>query len=224
MEIIAHRGASASAPENTLAAFDLAHAQQADGLEFDVRLAACGTPVVIHDATLQRTHGMEAAVDTLEAGALEALGVPLLATVLWRYGEDMRLFVEAKTRQAAVAAAAQMALLHHAGMEAHRQILISFDHSALAEARALYPAVMVGASFEAPPVPRQAKALACHPAWLVVRADGITPTVATEAQQQGLLIAAWTVNDHAESRRLKALGVQALMTDTPLAVRAGLYE
>lgn len=52
MLIIAHRGASAEAPENTIEAFDLAYAEGADGLEFDVHLAACGTPVVIHDETL----------------------------------------------------------------------------------------------------------------------------------------------------------------------------
>jgi glycerophosphoryl diester phosphodiesterase len=53
--IIAHRGASASAPENTLAAFRLAHDEGADGVEFDVRLARDGVPVCIHDFTLTRT-------------------------------------------------------------------------------------------------------------------------------------------------------------------------
>lgn len=53
--IIGHRGASAVAPENTLAAFAQAMADGADGIEFDVRLARDGVPVVIHDATLERT-------------------------------------------------------------------------------------------------------------------------------------------------------------------------
>ena len=53
--IIGHRGASAVTPENTLAAFARAMADGADGIEFDVRLARDGVPVVIHDATLDRT-------------------------------------------------------------------------------------------------------------------------------------------------------------------------
>ena len=55
--IFAHRGASAHAPENTLAAFELALAQNADGIELDVKLTADGHVVVIHDATVDRTTG-----------------------------------------------------------------------------------------------------------------------------------------------------------------------
>ncbi|MDQ3819478.1 MAG: glycerophosphodiester phosphodiesterase, partial [Acidobacteriota bacterium] len=50
--IIGHRGAAAVAPENTLASFERALRDGADGIEFDVRLARDGVPVVIHDATL----------------------------------------------------------------------------------------------------------------------------------------------------------------------------
>lgn len=57
--IIGHRGASAVAPENTLAAFALAFEQGADGIEFDVRLARDGIPVVIHDPSLRRTGGRQ---------------------------------------------------------------------------------------------------------------------------------------------------------------------
>ena len=53
--IIGHRGASAVAPENTMAAFREAIAVGADGIEFDVRLTRDGVPVVIHDSTLRRT-------------------------------------------------------------------------------------------------------------------------------------------------------------------------
>ncbi|MBZ5565156.1 MAG: glycerophosphodiester phosphodiesterase [Acidobacteriia bacterium] len=52
---IGHRGASGSAPENTLVSFDLALRQGADGIEFDVQLSSDGVPVVIHDARLDRT-------------------------------------------------------------------------------------------------------------------------------------------------------------------------
>lgn len=58
MKIIGHRGASAVAPENTMAAFREALAVGADGIEFDVRLTRDGVPVVIHDSTLRRTGGL----------------------------------------------------------------------------------------------------------------------------------------------------------------------
>lgn len=60
--VIAHRGASGSAPENTLEAFELAVRQGADAFELDIRLTADGVPVVIHDPTLERTTGRRGAV------------------------------------------------------------------------------------------------------------------------------------------------------------------
>jgi len=63
--IIAHRGASASAPENTLAAFRAAVDAGADGIEFDVQLAADGVPVVIHDTDLRRTASVDKRVADL---------------------------------------------------------------------------------------------------------------------------------------------------------------
>lgn len=73
--VIGHRGASALAPENTLAAFERALADGADGLEFDVRLAADGVPVVIHDASLRRTGGRNVAVASLSSAALSDISV-----------------------------------------------------------------------------------------------------------------------------------------------------
>src|SRR5687767_10794848 len=68
--VIAHRGASGYAPENTLPAFELAIVQGADALELDVRLTADGVPVVIHDPTLERTIGRPARVGDLTADQL----------------------------------------------------------------------------------------------------------------------------------------------------------
>ncbi len=68
--IIAHRGASAVAPENTLAAFKRAIELGADGIELDVRLAKNGVPVVIHDATLRRTGRLSVPVSQLTAAEL----------------------------------------------------------------------------------------------------------------------------------------------------------
>jgi glycerophosphoryl diester phosphodiesterase len=69
-KIIAHRGASALAPENTLASFRKAIEAGADGIELDVRLSKDGVPVVIHDPTLLRTAGMNKSVAELTAEEL----------------------------------------------------------------------------------------------------------------------------------------------------------
>ncbi|PYP90297.1 MAG: hypothetical protein DMF61_00895 [Blastocatellia bacterium AA13] len=71
--IIAHRGASGCAPENTLAAFQLAAPMGSDGVEMDVNLSADGRPVVIHDHRLNRTTNSAGLVSLLSAGELAAL-------------------------------------------------------------------------------------------------------------------------------------------------------
>lgn len=73
--IIGHRGASALAPENTIAAFRRAIDDGADGIEFDVRLARDGVAVVIHDATLERTGSIRRKVSEATAAELEATDV-----------------------------------------------------------------------------------------------------------------------------------------------------
>jgi len=73
--IIGHRGASAIAPENTIAAFRLALAAGADGVEFDVRLTRDGIPVVIHDDNLRRTGSLPETVDSLTLAELKQVDV-----------------------------------------------------------------------------------------------------------------------------------------------------
>jgi glycerophosphoryl diester phosphodiesterase len=73
--IIGHRGASTDAPENTIAAFTRALRDGADGIEFDVRLARDSVPVVIHDATLQRTGLMNGVIAELSSSQLKTIDV-----------------------------------------------------------------------------------------------------------------------------------------------------
>ena len=75
MLIIGHRGASAVAPENTMAAFREALAVGADGIEFDVRLTRDGVPVVIHDSTLRRTGGLPYRVADLTSAEISKIDV-----------------------------------------------------------------------------------------------------------------------------------------------------
>lgn len=100
--IIGHRGASADAPENTLAAFAMAADQGADGVELDVRLAADGNVVVMHDATVARTTSGRGAVASLSTEQLRALDagmgqpVPTLDDVFQTFGPTLLYNVELK--------------------------------------------------------------------------------------------------------------------------------
>lgn len=92
--IFAHRGASAYAPENTLAAFELALQQGADGIEMDVGLCADDQVVVIHDDTVDRTTGGSGAVDKLPLQALRELDAGAYFNTAYK-GERIPLFEEA---------------------------------------------------------------------------------------------------------------------------------
>ena len=109
--IIAHRGASADYPENTLAAFDAALAQGCDGIELDLQLSRDGVPLVYHDRSLRKIGGGGKAVrqtDWAEIASLDAGGwldprhagqaVPTFDQVLDRYARRTRLLLELKVR------------------------------------------------------------------------------------------------------------------------------
>jgi glycerophosphoryl diester phosphodiesterase len=173
--IVGHRGASAHAPENTHAAFDLALGGGADGIEFDVRLARDGVPVVIHDATLRRTALREGTVESLDSAELSALDagtwfnrrrpasardsyaherVPTLAQVFERYGACARvLYVEMKCDAPALGPrlAREVVGLTRAHGLAERVVVKSFAHALVAEAKRLAPEIRAAALFERRP-------------------------------------------------------------------------
>jgi glycerophosphoryl diester phosphodiesterase len=170
--VIGHRGASAHAPENTLAAFARALADGADGLEFDVRLASDGVPVVIHDANLRRTAGRAEEIASLSSRTLAEVSVgewfnrkfptrarseyasecvPTLAQVCERFAERCdALYVELKcTRANAHAlAAATVDVLRASPAAASRAVVESFTLEAIAEVKRLAPELRTVALFE----------------------------------------------------------------------------
>ncbi|MCM3904506.1 MAG: hypothetical protein ND866_22645 [Pyrinomonadaceae bacterium] len=168
--IIGHRGASAIAPENTLAAFKRAIQDGADGIEFDVRLSLDGVPVVIHDSTLARTGLIDGVVAELSAEALVRTDVgswfaqrpnahsldfsneklPSLQQVFELFANsDVLLYVEMKSLVGAgerLAAEAATAIRKHA--VAKRVIVSSFDLSLVRAVKAIDSAIRTAALFE----------------------------------------------------------------------------
>jgi glycerophosphoryl diester phosphodiesterase len=173
--IIAHRGASAVAPENTLAAFQLAMDQGADGIELDVRLSHDGIPVVIHDATLHRTSRREESIGELTAKQLGKTDVgswfnrahprlaqpeyssqfiPALDKVLKLFATSQHramIYVEMKTagpEDSDLDLALSVADLIGEAAPRNQVIVISFDLKAVAEIKRINPAIQTGALFE----------------------------------------------------------------------------
>ena len=203
---LAHRGDWRVAPENSLPALVRgALAARSDGLEIDVRLAADATPVVIHDATLARVHGLDARVDEVDAATLATLGVPTLADVLAAVPPPAFIDVELKV----VPTTALTALLEDArGTEPMAALVSSFRPGALRVlARHLprWPRWLNTYRLDRATV-ECALALDC--AGIAAQWRLITPVTARLVQEAGLDLAAFTVRREATVRRLERLGVR----------------
>ncbi|GAB4578531.1 MAG: glycerophosphodiester phosphodiesterase [Anaerolineales bacterium] len=227
--IIAHRGASRYAPENTLTAFQLALEQGADGLEFDVRLSADGYPVVFHDATVRhRTNGQGwvaklplAELQKLDAGNGER--IPTLEQVLEAVGGKTLLNIELKP------ILRHTHLLSEKVVEAVKRyrleesvLFSSFSVPALKVMAHLAPDIPRGLLLPGGFLPARLAAWVgrsltyqtLHPDFHDVL-GGVFPGDRYPARH----IFTYTVNDEVDMRRLFQLGVNIFTDDTPLAQR-----
>lgn len=222
-----HRGASAHAPENTLAAFRLAAEQGADGVELDCQLSADGIPVVIHDETLDRTTNGRGAVKDLTAAELSRLDagdgehVPTLEEVfaaLADTGCEVNVELKNSIEPYPGLERAVLDVVDAAGF-ADRVWFSSFHHYSMRLVRELDPRARVGFLYSESLLDpwRYARALdgaALHPYWQTL----VIPGVLAGCRDAGVRTHAWTVNDADAMRQL--LLADALITNHPdLAVR-----
>jgi glycerophosphoryl diester phosphodiesterase len=246
--IIAHRGASGAAPENTLPAFELAVRQGADAIELDVRLTADGVPVVLHDPILDRTtdhRGPLAALRLADLSGIDAgarftpdggrafpfrsgdVRIPTLREVLRAFPE-MPVLLEVK--EVAAQEAVRQVLLEEKAVE--RCVVASEHHAALqafreppfivaasgAEIGALYRAVL----FRRVPVSISYRALS-----VPLRYRGLpVPTRSFVAAARGLgcPVHVWTVNDATVAVTLWGRGVAGMVTNLPDVIRGARKE
>ncbi len=238
--ILAHRGASAEAPENTMAAFDLALRQGADGIELDVRLSADGVPMVIHDARLDRTTTGVGRVDELSSRELRRLDagsrfnerhparakarfrgqrIPLLAEVLaWMKEGGCVAYVELKRNRGRSGIEEKvLKAIQDAGLT-DKVVVISFYPPALERMRELDNGIALGLDCTRPLLAiRRAESAGAR----VVLPLGalVTSQFVRRAHAQGLQVAPWGAESPRAWRRLLGLGVDALITNRPAALR-----
>jgi glycerophosphoryl diester phosphodiesterase len=235
--IFAHRGASAHAPENTLAAFELALAQQADAIELDVKLSGDGQVIVIHDSTVDRTtngHGKVedmtlAEIKALDAGSFrgkEFAGekIPTLEDVFETVGKRLFINIELKnhkTRSADLVEAVCMLVKKH---QMQKYVMFS----------SFFPNALSKAHSYLPDVPRGILALngflgvwARSFGFSFGKYDALHPNLQDFTQQEvdrvhrlQRRVHVYTVNKEEDIRRLFKWGVDGIFTDDPkLAVK-----
>ena len=228
--IVAHRGGGKLAPENTLGAIRLGASMGFRGVEFDVMLAGDGTPVLIHDETLERTtngRGEVAATPYAEIARLDAGG---WHGERWR-GERVPAFEEAGRlcrelgiwtnveikpakghERATGEAAARMARDLWRGA-ALPPVLSSFSTEALAAARDAAPGLPRGSLVSEVPADweQRLRDLACVA--LHCNYEHLDAPLAARIHAAGYSVLVWTVNEPAVARQVLGWGVDCLVTD-----------
>ena len=221
MQIIAHRGASGLAPENTLKAIRLALALGSGAIEIDVQLAD-GELWVFHDRRLERctdgsgvlTAQSRAYLASLDAG--EGEGIPTLWQVMEVIAGQAELHIELKGSQTAdeVARLTRRAEAE-LGFGPTQWVVSSFHHPELARFAALRPDIRLGALTSTIPL-TLAKFAAELGAWsLNCDVDFVDQALVQDAHKRGLKVLVYTVDEPADQAMLAAIGVDGIFTNRP---------
>lgn len=236
--IIAHRGASGHAPENTMAAFELAIELGADAVELDVRRSLDGALVVIHDATVNRTTTGEhrgfvsrltlAQLKTLDAGSWRGTQyagerIPTLEEVFVGLRGRTRFLIELKDSGIEEDV---VRVIREAGV-ADSVMLQSFSAKSVAVIASLIPEAPSGVLFRRPILFGRGRFTdkVVHTTadkgavFAAVAHKAMTKSQVDAVSAQGLGIYAWTVNDVDAMRKMIDLGVDGIITNYPDIVR-----
>jgi len=244
VEIIAHRGASFDAPENSLSAMKLAWEQNADAVELDLWLSKDGRLVVFHDADARRISGVARKIADLTWAELQQLDVgawknshfkgeriPTLESILATIPKNRRAVIEIKCGPEIVP---ELKRVLDASRRAPRELaIISFNFESLKKARETFPDVEHFFLHGYKKDPATGKLPVLKP--LIARAQAakfhglnlhfdwpIDEQFVRDVKGAGLKILVWTVNDAAVAKRLASTGVDAITTDRPGRLREQL--
>jgi len=241
VEIIAHRGASYLAPENTLAAVRLGWEKQAD-VEVDVYLSKDNRIVVIHDGTTKRTGGVELKVAETDSHDLRQLDVgsfkgqefageriPLLEEVLATIPPAQKLYIEIKCKKEILPVLRPLVV--DSG-KMSQIVIIGFDLETVAASKKLIdvPTYWLKGTDKV----KETEEWIPHNPQLVQTAKdngldgidvhyaGVTKEFARAVKAAGMKLYVWTVDDPGEARRLVKLGVDGITTNRPAWLREQL--
>ncbi len=228
--VIAHRGASAEAPENTLAAFSRALELGADWVELDVRPTADRRLVAIHDATLRRTTGARGRVGRLRLEALQRLDagswfdgrfrgerIPTLEDVFDLLEPAAAgLLIELKRDRHDPPGLVELAVeaVRRSGL-ASRVILQSFDHALVSRIGELAPVIRTAALVDRRAADPAAAALAAGSQILALKWRLLRSGLVADARRRGVQVFVWTVDAPRDLERAVRLEVDGIITNQP---------
>ena len=237
--VIAHRGASLDAPENTLAAFRLAWEQGADAIELDVHRTKDGRLVVIHDEDTKRTTGERGIVEQQSASSLKQLDagvwkhgrwkgerIPVLEEALVEVPSGRRVYIELKT--GAECLPELVRVLSECPLHPEQMVLMGFEYDRMHAVRAAIEECECGwiidRPWKSPRLPRlieRAKeagflSLEFSSEWTLDEA------MIEEVHLAGLLVNTWTVDEPRRARQLADAGIDGIITNAPRRIREAL--
>jgi len=239
--IFAHRGSSAHAPENTLAAFELAIQQGADAIELDAKLTADGQVVVIHDPTVNRTTGADGAVremslaelKKLDAGSHFDIGfrgepIPTLDEVFETVGHRIFINVEITNYLSLLDDLPEHIVKIVKRHKVENRILFSsFNPFALIRVKRLLPKTPIGllalpgksGAWSRSWIGRVLGYQALHP-----EASDLTLALIKKVHQGNCRVHVYTVNSEQQMRQFFTLGVDGIFSDDPVLAKQALAE
>jgi glycerophosphoryl diester phosphodiesterase len=233
--IIAHRGSSAAAPENTLAAFNLGFSEGADAIECDLRTSAGGEIVMMHDRRLARTTHTAGLVGDFTLAELKRLDagswhsteyagerIPTLAETLAAAEGKGKVFLDIKSASPATVAAAVAA----SKLSQSEVLVLTWNHAQESQFVAALPgSVVLRTPWKQPSrwtdryiVGDRNRGGGGYGFWH----SSITKPFVDDAHRFGMFVYAFTVNTTADAQRLVDIGVDGIITDSPAAIRAGV--
>lgn len=227
-KVVAHRGASAYAPENTMLAFEKSIEMGADYIELDVQMSKDKQLVVIHDQSLQRTAGENGDVNDYSAQELQLLDVgqgytiPLLEEVIQKYKDRIGLLIELKHPELYCGIEEELAfLLTKYGLDKadEEQVIVqSFNLESIKKLHALLPDVHKGVllSKEYYPYSEQlVHEISQFADYVNPKYTYVDELLVAQIHERGLAMMAWTVDDKREAARLIELGIDGIITNKP---------
>ena len=249
VEIVAHRGASGEAPENTMAAFKLAWEQNADAIETDLWLTKDGHIACLHDQKTTRTTGVEGDITQMTLAQARALDagkwknakyagekIPTIQEVLDCVPPGKKAILEIKGGPEVVAPLKQA--LAASKLTNDQIVIISFKQPVLAEVRKQMPEKRTYFLFDfkrdkktnewtATPdsilaIAKKLDVTGVDVSFNPVSREIVNPEFSSRVKQQGLELHVWTVNDPALARAATELGAKSITTDRPGDIRKGL--
>jgi glycerophosphoryl diester phosphodiesterase len=237
--IVAHRGASRDAPENTIPAFQLAWEQGADAIEADFHLSKDGEIVCFHDADTERVAGTQlvvrqstlAELKQLDVGATHGVAfngtrIPTIAEVFATIPQGKKIFIEVKCGAEIIPTLLNE--IDQSGLTQEQIVVISFNKQVIQQLKIKAPQYKASwlCSFNKQETGEITPALATVLKTLKqIQADGLSSNTALPASvieavsQQGYEWHVWTINDLKTARRMQALGVLSITTDVPGSMR-----